>query len=348
MIRHSPALIMLALSVSALAGPLDPPAGPIAPTHKTLTQVEPRTPIGAATTPGDADSTFKITQPGSYYLADNITGASGKRGIEIEADNVTIDLNGFALVGVSGALQAVSISGPRSNLVVKDGTVRGWPGGGVVLLNARACLVTGLAVNNSGGVSIDVGNDSVVQACTVDDTASTDFSTAAVRAGCCTVIDSCSVRGSSGGGDGIIIDNTCTVRNCVVVSTTGVCIRTNGQLNHIEGCIIGGGVGGGIVVAGSCTVRGCTVADCSVAAILVNGGDNRIERNNVRTSLRGILCTGQGNIFFGNSASGNTSNFEINNGNVGLFMTAVTGAAFQGSNGGVSPGSADTNTNYAY
>src|SRR5687767_12820054 len=107
MTRNNPTRTTLSLAALALlaagsgllfAGPLDPPSGPITSTHKTLTQVEPRTPISTATTPGDADSTFRITQPGSYYLTGNITGEASKKGIELilaGGSQVTIDLNGF-------------------------------------------------------------------------------------------------------------------------------------------------------------------------------------------------------------------------------------------------------------
>ena len=76
--------IVVASCHSVTAGPLSPPAGAVAPTHKTLTEVEPRTPINSTTTPGDANSTFKITQPGSYYLVGNLVGSSGRHGIEID------------------------------------------------------------------------------------------------------------------------------------------------------------------------------------------------------------------------------------------------------------------------
>src|SRR5690606_18106937 len=98
------AFLLTILAGAAVAGPLNPPAGPVAPTHKTLTEVEPRTPINAANTPGDADSVYRIFQPGSYYLTGNIVGQAGKRGIEIASSNVTLDLNGFALQGVPGSL----------------------------------------------------------------------------------------------------------------------------------------------------------------------------------------------------------------------------------------------------
>lgn len=93
------ACAVLLAAAAAGAGPLDPPAGPVAPTHRTLSEVEPRTAINAANTPGDADALLKITQPGSYYLTGNIAGVAGMHGIEIAARDVTLGLNGFTLSG---------------------------------------------------------------------------------------------------------------------------------------------------------------------------------------------------------------------------------------------------------
>lgn len=99
--------VFLGNTLAAPAGDLNPPAGPVAPTMKTLVEVEPRTAVNSANTPGDADSVYKITTPGSYYLTDSITGVSGKHGIKIETDDVTLDLMGFALIGVPGSLDGV-------------------------------------------------------------------------------------------------------------------------------------------------------------------------------------------------------------------------------------------------
>ncbi|HZJ13677.1 MAG TPA: hypothetical protein VFD27_01440, partial [Chthoniobacteraceae bacterium] len=92
----SAALLLLStpnsqLSTALAQGPLTPPGAP-APTMKTLDQIEPRTAINSTNTPGDDDSLFKITQPGSYYLPGNITGVATKHGIEITASDVTLDL----------------------------------------------------------------------------------------------------------------------------------------------------------------------------------------------------------------------------------------------------------------
>src|SRR5262245_58582086 len=72
----------------ASAGDLNPPPGPVTPTMKTLVEVEPRIAINNVNTPGDADSTFKIVQSGSYYMTGNITAIAGRIGIEVAANNV--------------------------------------------------------------------------------------------------------------------------------------------------------------------------------------------------------------------------------------------------------------------
>lgn len=114
-----------ALLAGAARAQLDPPVGPIVKTGKTLSEVEPRIAVNVANTPGDANSLFNITQPGSYYLTGNITGVDGKHGIDINVSGVTLDLNGFDMVGVPGSLDGIRTPfvGLRG-LSVLNGTVR--------------------------------------------------------------------------------------------------------------------------------------------------------------------------------------------------------------------------------
>ena len=124
------ALTLLA-GAAALAGPLNPPAGPVVSTYKTMTDVEPRTAVSAAGTPGDATSVVRITQPGSYYLTGNITGVAGKSGVVIAANNVTLDLNGFNIHGGdSGVSTTVSL---WKDIEVRNGSIDGCTGYGLDL-----------------------------------------------------------------------------------------------------------------------------------------------------------------------------------------------------------------------
>ena len=54
-----------------------------------------------------------IDEPGSYFLSRDVTGVAGQNGIIINASDVTIDLNGFALIGVPGSLRGTIFREPR-------------------------------------------------------------------------------------------------------------------------------------------------------------------------------------------------------------------------------------------
>ncbi len=118
--------IILAVGTAGLVwaqGSLTPPGAPGA-TMKTLTQVEPRTPISSAP--------FTISQSGSYYLTTNLT--STRHGVVIAASDVTLDLMGFALNGDRGSSDyGVFLDGATSNairnVVVRNGIVRGFGDG---------------------------------------------------------------------------------------------------------------------------------------------------------------------------------------------------------------------------
>ncbi len=127
----SAAALILAAG-TLVAGPLNPPGGPVASTMKTLTEVEPRIAINSTNTPGDATSMFLITQPGSYYLTSDIVTTGNKIGIRIIADNVTVDLSGMSVQQGQGATSPCGISDDASSedagqtITIHSGTVTGF------------------------------------------------------------------------------------------------------------------------------------------------------------------------------------------------------------------------------
>ncbi len=246
--RAAAVCLGLVTAAPVAAGPITPPPGPVASTHKTLTEVEPRIAINATNTPGDADSLFKITQPGSYYLTGNITGVVGKHGIEIASSGVTLDLNGFDLVGVPamGSFDGVSVGvGGLTNIAVVNGSTRAWGRFGVNLstLGASNCRITGvLAVGNAGG-GISAGSNSTILNCSAQ----------------------------SNIGVGISTSNGCTVTGCSVSQNSADGIATNSR-STITGCVAWSNAGNGINASGGCTVADCSATQNSANGILVGSG----------------------------------------------------------------------------
>lgn len=148
----------LATTLTFAQGSLTPPGAP-AQTMKSLDQVQPRTPI--------AYSGYGIFMPGSYYLTTNIVGFSGVNGINITCDNVTIDLNGFTLQGVSGSLSGINISGANTNIIVRNGIITGWGSDGIDGGFSSQNLILEhltLSANVVNGVE---GNNCIVSGCSV-------------------------------------------------------------------------------------------------------------------------------------------------------------------------------------
>ncbi len=132
-------------------------------------------------TPGDTPGfPVTISVSGSYRLTSNLTVPDASTsGIVVTVNEVTIDLNGFAIVGpvtCTGGPPVVScsptgtggsgISGPTSaEIRVLDGQIRGLYGFGVNV--GSSALVRDVTVRWAAGGGISVGSGSVVSRSTV-------------------------------------------------------------------------------------------------------------------------------------------------------------------------------------
>jgi hypothetical protein len=269
----------------ATAGDLNPPVGPVAPSMKTLQQVEPRTPISAATTPGDADSVFKITQPGSYYLTSNVSVPANFNGIEVQASGfVTIDLGGFSIIGQAGSLDGVSAT--ATSCTVFGGTIKGTTGGigndsaslvvddmtielvptsgksGVInFFGASESRVTDTRISGAGAYAIAL-DEGLVSGCTISCPPGGD-GIFVVRG----IVERCTVRDAR---TAVNVTNT-VVRDCVLLNSSAWGIFAFGSTS-IERCMIVQTAGRGIDVSKGSSISDTTVFGAATAFRVLEDG----------------------------------------------------------------------------
>ncbi len=342
------ACAVLVLSVELQAGPLVPPAGPVAPTPGP----EPRIAINATNTPGDADSVFKITQSGSYYLTGNITGVAAKHGIEIAASGVTVDLMGFALQGVPGSLHGVGVgAGTYDNLTVRNGVLSQFDGYGVQIGPVgleRGALVEHLQVSGNGAGGIMSGASSIIRLCNVINNGGSGIAAAnnstiescsayqnaidGISIGAGGTVSGCSAQFN--GASGISAASIATITGCTVLANTGAGIGTTFGAT-ITGCMAGNNQSGGIVTTTGATITGCTArqntgpgiqtgasATITGCSAFFNTGDGlRISDNSSvlgctsegnTVSASGIKVIGTNNRVDGNNCVGNDIGIAVN------------------------------------
>jgi hypothetical protein len=106
-------------------------------------------------TPLDATDTL-VNAPGSYYLTENIDN-----GITVQADDVSIDFNGFSVTG--GADCRTGIQVRSRNLTVRNGGIRGC-GIGILVLKAGNLEISDMRFDSLGtGIQINEAEDMVVR-----------------------------------------------------------------------------------------------------------------------------------------------------------------------------------------
>jgi len=282
------AAILLAGAGFARAGDLNPPAGSVVKTMKTLVEVEPRTAINATNTPGDADSLFKITLPGSYYLTGNITGVAAKHGIEIAVSGVTLDLNGFDLLGVAGSLDGVSATvDSLRNIAVVDGSVRNWGDEGVDLgtLFAINCRVADLLASGNTGNGISTGHACTVSNCSAFNNIVSGISTT----NDCTVTN-CSANVNIV--NGITTTDGCTITGCAAIGN-GITGISTGEGCTVTNCSANVNILNGISTNTGCTVSNCTAYQNAASGISVSNGSTVADCTARINTLDGIRCSSQ-------------------------------------------------------
>ncbi len=307
-----------------IAGQLDPPPGPIMPTNRVQLNQQ------AITLP------YTISEPGSYVLTSNLTGTPGNDGIIIDADTVTLDLNGFALIGGKGTGNGIVVTGFRQNLAVRSGVIVGWSSSGVDAASASNSLFENLRTRGNTVDGLRAGSDAVVKNCEAQlngrfgiftNIGCTLFGCTASENGDTGVqtqrslITSCTADQNSN--IGIAAQDSSTVTDCSATTNGGhgIALQTG---SNVTGCTAARNRNG-IHTLGSCRIVSNLVVGNTSAGIRVKGTGNRIENNTARDNLEvGLDILTGGNLVIRNSATTNPQSFSIAPGNtVGPIVTGT-------------------------
>ncbi len=210
--------------------------------------------------------------PGNYVLTSDLVVPAGVAAITSVSGNsdFTIDLNGFSIVGpgtcsgspvsctlAPSSIHGISLSGP--NVLIRNGTIRGFAGNGVQL-NGLSNRVHDLRVEQNAGAGIVVAGPAMISGNTVrlnlDD---------GIDAG---LAPNCLIRDNlvaSNGESSIAVSNRCLVLDNIIAGpspsaeaalVTGLGLGVNASSYH--GNVIGGSVTvvGNGVDAGANTCNG--------------------------------------------------------------------------------------------
>lgn len=276
--RHLSALFACFVVSSSLAqGPLVPPGAP-APTMKTLQQIEPRTPI--------TNLPYTITQPGSYYLAGNLTSTG--HGVWVQTNNVTLDLMGFSIEGpglqsVYGVYILNTNSPVLRNVIVKNGILSRFDYG-VFASQVEGVWIEGVHAwsNRNHGILISNGlqqrsGGNVITRCVAGDNGQFGIY----------------ISDNGGGNDG----NTITHCSVVGNKSTGIVIA-NGSGNVVE--------------------HNTIARNTTCGLWLFSAGATRVENNHITgqtdpTTTYGMLSQDpiSSNFIFSNTTAGNTTNYLL-------------------------------------
>lgn len=348
------AATLLALVGIAAAGPLNPPAGAVTSTAKPLSEVEARTAVNDANTPGDFASVFKITQSGSYYLTGNITVPNAKNGVQILASDVTLDLNGFTINGQAGSAHGVWVGGGLGRVRIRNGTITTMGADGVNLTATAAdggvYSVEDITAIGCNGDGIEMRNGTVRNCHLVANTGygvymnqnltSSIESTVMELNGAGGVymlngtVTACTAQ--SNAGIGFMLGSATVTSSIAIDNAVGFSMDSGiiSGCSAVDNTSTGIRVGGGTAVLNNSITSGSLVAN-TIGIRVQNVDGARVEGNAIARQATGVSCGTANNLIIRNSFRGctNAVNLVANN-RLGPLAAATAQPAIIGNSGG--------------
>jgi hypothetical protein len=199
--------------------------------------------IDQASVRADGGFPFKITKSGSYKLTSNLTVPAGTDGVDILAPDVTLDLNGFSIIGpvvCAVNFEPATCPAPTAGVGIRAGGDEGPSGpGDVKVLNG--------SVRGMGSTGIFMtGDGSLVQKVSAESNAGTGM----VVAG--SVVDSSAIGNGSTGIFASIVRDSEAASN----AKDGIVLDARGGVAIGDLSSINGGRG---IVAPNASVTGSTM-----------------------------------------------------------------------------------------
>ncbi|MEQ8822729.1 MAG: hypothetical protein RLY93_21030 [Sumerlaeia bacterium] len=293
----------------------DPSGGPfVALTPDTEVQPVPyamyATEAGMLTSEGTVitDLPTTITVPGAYFITQDLTGQSGFDGIVIDTDNVTLNLNGYTLVGVAGSDDGINILTGYTSIRIFNGTLTSWGDDGVDADGtAGGIILVDIHSFSNGDCGFDGSTEMTLIRCQAIDNSGDGFFS---------FVDSQFVDciADSNGDDGFDDVGSSSLERCIATDNDEdgfVDVRDS----SLRGCVADGNTFSGFYDFEACTLENCTASFNDE-----NGFDNFVD-----CAIRG--CVSTSNFVWGYLAITHSILESVtagNNGSGGFSVTTCT------------------------